>query len=119
MTSTTTPTRGEIWLVDFEPKKGAEIGKTRTALVVSIPSVGRLPLRIVVPITGWKPAFKDVPWFHQLKPSSRNGLSKVSGADSFQVKSVSLNRFRKKLGSVTPADMTAVVDGISLCTGGR
>lgn len=119
MTSSTTPTRGEIWLVDFEPKKGSEIGKVRTALVVSIAAVGKLPLRIVVPITAWNPRFEKYPWFHKLQPTPQNGLSKISGADSFQVKSVSVARFKKRLGSVTANDVEAVVDGISLCVGGR
>lgn len=46
------PKRGEIWLVDFDPTTGSEIGKRRPAVVVGIDGVGRLPLRIVVPVTG-------------------------------------------------------------------
>jgi mRNA-degrading endonuclease toxin of MazEF toxin-antitoxin module len=30
------PKRGEIWLVEFEPQRGAEIQKTRPAVVRSI-----------------------------------------------------------------------------------
>ena len=30
----TWPKRGEVWLVDFEPTRGAEIKKTRPALVI-------------------------------------------------------------------------------------
>jgi mRNA interferase MazF len=45
------PKRGEIWLVDFDPAMSAEIRKVRPAVVVSLDAIGRLPLRIVVPIT--------------------------------------------------------------------
>lgn len=45
------PMRGEIWLVDFDPAVGAEIGKVRPAVVVSLDTVGPLPLRLIVPIT--------------------------------------------------------------------
>jgi hypothetical protein len=48
------PKRGEIWLVDFDPSLGAEIRKARPAVVVSLDSIGRLPLRVVVPVTDWK-----------------------------------------------------------------
>lgn len=57
----TTPSRGEIWRVQFDPQVGEEIGKIRPAVVVSISSVGRLPLRIVVPITDWKVRYANYP----------------------------------------------------------
>lgn len=49
------PVRGEVWSIRFDPTEGAEMGKTRPAVVVNPPSVGRLPLRIVVPVTEWSP----------------------------------------------------------------
>jgi len=57
MAKARTPKRGEIWLIDFDPAIGAEIRKARPAVVVSLDAIGRLPLRIVVPITDWKPAY--------------------------------------------------------------
>ncbi len=48
------PQRGEIWMVRFDPSVGAEIRKIRPAVVVSLDNVGRLPLRIVVPLTDWQ-----------------------------------------------------------------
>jgi mRNA interferase MazF len=57
------PKRGEIWMIDFDPSVGAEIQKIRPTLVVGLDSIGRLPLRIVVPITDWKPQYSNFPWF--------------------------------------------------------
>ena len=37
-------------------RAAAEFAKTRPAVVVSADSVGRLPLRIVVPVTDWIPS---------------------------------------------------------------
>lgn len=48
------PKRGEVWLVNFDPALGSEIRKFRPALVVSVDTIGRLPLRLVVLITDWK-----------------------------------------------------------------
>ena len=42
---------GEVWLVNFEPQVGQEIRKTRPAIIVNHDSVGKLPLKIVVPLT--------------------------------------------------------------------
>jgi mRNA interferase MazF len=41
-------TRGEIFEVQFRPAVGAEIQKTRPAVIMNVPEVGRLPLSIVV-----------------------------------------------------------------------
>src|SRR5262245_66052255 len=98
MATAPTPNRGEVWLVDFDPAVGAEIRKVRPALVVSVDSVGRLPLRLVVPITDWKPQYTSYPWFTEIPADTSNGLSKDSGADAFQTKSVSLSRFVRHLG---------------------
>src|SRR5436309_14156582 len=79
------PQRGEIWMVQFGPSVGAEIRKIRPAVVVSLDTVGRLPLRIVVPLTDWQDPFALLPWFVHLPLAPGNGLTKDSGADAFQV----------------------------------
>jgi mRNA interferase MazF len=112
-----TPRRGEIWLIDFDPAIGAEIRKTRPALVISLDTIGRLPLRIVVPITDWKPAYAYLPWFVILPAAQANGLAKDSGADAFQTKSVSETRFVHLLGQVTPSQLDDVAAAIALCVG--
>ncbi len=114
---TTSPERGEIWQVTFEPTIGAEIAKTRPALVLNIAEAGRLPLRIVAPITDWKSFFSRFFWFIHLSPSSENGLSKESGADCFQIKSVSIERFVSKLGAATEEQMENAACAVALCVG--
>ena len=109
------PSRGEVWLVNFDPAMGAEIRKLRPALVVNVDSSGRLPLRIVVPITDWKPQYVSYPWLVELPASSSNGLSKDSGADAFQVKSVSISRFFRCLGKVDDEQIEEVAS--ALCVG--
>lgn len=49
-----TPNRGEVWWIQFDPSVGSEQRKTRPAVVMNVPAVGKLPLRIVVPITEWE-----------------------------------------------------------------
>ncbi|HEX4792307.1 MAG TPA: type II toxin-antitoxin system PemK/MazF family toxin [Humisphaera sp.] len=109
--------RGEIWLVNFDPSAGAEIKKLRPALVVSLDSVGRLPLRLVVPITDWSPRYSAFSWFVQLPSDVQNGLAKDSGADAFQAKSVSIGRFVRRIGSVTESQLDDVASAIALVVG--
>lgn len=117
MAKAQTPKRGEIWLVDFDPAIGAEIRKIRPAVVISMDTIGRLPLRMVVPVTDWKPQYASFPWFVELPASTLNGLTKDSGADCFQTKSVSETRFVRLLGEVTVAQLDEIASSIALCVG--
>src|SRR5436309_3796887 len=117
MATAPAPKRGEIWLVDFDPAVGAEIRKLRPALVISVDSVGRVPLRLVVPITDWKPQYANYPWFVEVPASPDNGLTKDSGADAFQTKSISLNRFVRMLGTVTADQLDEIASAVALCVG--
>ncbi|MDR7132362.1 mRNA interferase MazF [Algoriphagus sp. 4150] len=98
--------QGEVWLVDFAPKIGQEIDKKRPAVIVNHDSMGVLQLKVVVPITDAGRAVKD--WHVILYPNSGNGLTKESAADCFQVKSISKERFVKRLGILSEAELNQV-----------
>jgi mRNA interferase MazF len=93
--------RGEIWLINLDPTIGAEIKKTRPVVIVSSDEVGILPLRVIVPLTDWKPRYVESPWMVQVTPDDQNGLLKPSACDAFQVRSVSVDRFSRKVGSLS------------------
>ena len=86
------------------------------ALVINVPHVGKLPLVIVVPVTEWKSAYEQYVWFTYLAPTPENGLKKPSGADAFQVKSLSVLRL-VRLGCENEAKLQAVAAAVSLCVG--
>ena len=117
MTSIPMPSRGEVWWIDFDPSVPPEQRKVRPAVVMNDDDVGRLNLRIVVPITEWRPAYAPYRWFVHLDPTPENGLSKESGADAFQVKSLSLNRVRDRLGILTAAETEEIAATIANCVG--
>ena len=101
----------------FDPAVGAEIRKPRPAVVVSVDGVGRLPLRVVVPVTDWKPPYAGYSWFVPIPASPTNGLTKDSGADAFQVKSVSETRFVRCLGTVTGSELDDIARAIAVVVG--
>lgn len=86
-------------------------------MVISENAIGRLRLKIVVPITEWKPRYANFPWFVHLAPTRANGLTKDSGADAFQVKSVSETRFLDRLGELTPGELDDIANAIAICVG--
>ena len=92
--------QGEIWEVDLNPTIGDEMSKKRVCLVVNSDSVGILKLRTIVPITGWRANFRQGMWTTNIAPNIKNGLVKTSSADAFQVRSLSTNRFYKKIGVI-------------------
>ena len=109
------PVRGEVWRVNSDPTQGAEIRKVRPAVVISDNSIGKLPLKIVVPITEWDSVYLRYAWMTRLDPSAANGLSKTSSADAFQIRSLSLSRFTSKIGILAETDMDAIADTVTLC----
>jgi mRNA interferase MazF len=93
--------RGEIWLVSLDPTIGAEIQKTRPAIIVNDDNIGILPLKEIVPITELNSKYASLPWFVRLDPDPANGLQKPSAADAFQMRSVSNARLIRRLGGVS------------------
>ena len=109
------PRRGEVWWVKLDPAVGSEQAKTRPVVVVSADGMGRLPLRIVVPCTEWKAQYEGYPWFVRLPAQASSGLQKDSGADSFQVRSLSLKRFARRAGRLDDESLGEIAAAIALC----
>jgi len=106
--------RGEVWEVRLDPTLGSEMKKDRPCVIVSSDLMGRLPLKIVVPLTTWKSSFNSAPWHVFVKKAAENGLSKTSSADTFQVRSISESRLIRKLGFLLPEDMELINQGLSI-----
>ena len=104
--------QGEIWLVDLEPTIGAEMNKTRPALIINNNKLGKLPLKIIVPITGWKEHYSVAPWMIKIEPNQVNGLRKISSMDCFQIRSVSQERLVEKIGEISLDEVIKVQEGI-------
>jgi mRNA interferase MazF len=102
------PQRGEIWLVNFDPTLGSEIKKIRPAVVISSNAVGRLPIKLVAPITDWKPYFEQNLWHIKLEPDDANGLSKTSAIDALQLRGMDVQRFICKLGQLPDVIMSEI-----------
>ena len=114
MSNSPAPARGEIWLVNFDPTLGAEIRKTRRAIVVSSGGIGKLPIKLVAPITEWKDAFRGCAWLVRVQPDSQNGLSKISAADVLQMRGMDLRRFVSRLGQVSESLMDEVAAAVAI-----
>ncbi len=105
--------RGEIWLVRFDPTIGSEIRKSRPAVVVSSDAVGRLPVKLVAPITDWKDYYARNLWHVRIDPDQVNGLTKPSAVDTLQLRGMDAQRFIRRLGYVSTTILDKVVLAIA------
>ncbi len=109
--------KGEIWLINLDPTVGAEIKKTRPAVIINENALGILPLRVIVPLTDWKDHYAIAPWMVRIDPDVTNGLSKPSAADAFQIRSVSHERFIKHTGRIAQAHLQDILKAVQVIIG--
>jgi mRNA interferase MazF len=100
--------RGEVWLINLDPTVGTEISKTRPCVIVNDNGIGILPLKVIVPITDWKDRYASRPWMVRLEANAKNGLSKTSAVDTFQIRSLSETRLIRKIGQLAGSEMSLV-----------
>ncbi|MFB2877196.1 type II toxin-antitoxin system PemK/MazF family toxin [Floridanema aerugineum] len=106
--------RGEIWLVTLDPTVGAEIGKTRPAVIISDDGIGILPLKVTVPITVWQDRYINRDWMVRIEPSAENNLTKTSAVDTFQVRSLSQERFLRQIGTLPETIMEEISAALAI-----
>ncbi len=82
-------------------------------MVVSSDSVGRLPIKLVAPVTDWKDYFAPNIWHVRIVPGPSNGLAKVSAVDALQLRGMDNRRFIRKLGNISLAKMEEIVHAIA------
>lgn len=92
--------QGEIWRINLDPTVGAEIRKSRPCLILNNDTIGKLPLKVIAPLTDFKEHYASIPWMVIVDPDPHNGLHKRSAVDLFQVRSLSEKRFIERLGAM-------------------
>lgn len=107
-TNPTVPKRGEVWIVNLNPTLGAEMQKTRPAVIVSSDAVGKLPIKLIAPITDWKDPYAHTSWHVRIDPDANNGLAKPSAVDALQLRGVDVLRLTKKIGRVSATTMEEI-----------
>jgi mRNA interferase MazF len=100
------PERGDIWWVALDPTLGSEIRKTRPCVVMSVRVLNeRRRTVIVIPLSSSPKASPPI-----LIPISCDGRPAVAVSD--QLRAVSKERLRSRLGVVTQDEMAALEDGL-------
>ncbi|MDY7005154.1 MAG: type II toxin-antitoxin system PemK/MazF family toxin [Cyanobacteriota bacterium] len=93
---------------------GAEIRKIRPAIIISSDGIGRLPIKLIVPITDWKNYFENDSLHIKIEPDLANNLTNISTIDLLQIRGMDLQRLVKKIGVCSSEIMNKISTGIAL-----
>ncbi|WP_028954490.1 type II toxin-antitoxin system PemK/MazF family toxin [Synechocystis sp. PCC 7509] len=85
----------------------------RPAVVISSDAISRLPIKLIAPITNWKPYFANNIWHVKVDPDSSNGLAKISAVDALQLRGADRQRFIRKLGQLSATTMEEITIAIT------
>jgi len=110
------PRRGEVYLVNFDPTVGAEIRKTRPALILQNDIANRWsPITIVAAVTS-QIAGKVYPTEVRVQPPE-GGLATESVVLLNQVRSIDKRRLVKRLGRMKSDTMEQVDRALQVSLG--
>lgn len=104
--------RGDIWMLNFEPRRGSEQGGHRPALVIQSDLGNHAPgarTTIVVPLTTQGRPFV---FYVPIPKTKESGLPADSWANCTQVLTVDKSRLEKRLGKATQAQMQKVGEAV-------
>ena len=109
--------RGEIYLADLEPSRGAEANKRRPVVIVSNDGANARATTLgqgvvtVVPVTS--NVTRVLPFQTLLEPKE-TGLSRPSKAQAEQVRSIDARRLGPRIGQLQPMLLGALDEALRL-----
>jgi mRNA interferase MazF len=109
------PARGEVWFVSLDPTLGREQAGRRPALVVSVNELNQsaAELVVVLPITSREKRVRS----HVPVDEGEAGLTVRSYVKCEDIRSISVRRLERRLGSVSSPTLTAVEDRLRILLG--
>lgn len=113
--SSTSPLRGEIWMLNFDPTRGHEQSGIRPALILSVDifNAGPAALVVVLPITSRSKGIRS----HVTIQPPEGGLSVVSYIKCEDVRSVAKERLQRRMGAISAQTLMEVEDKLRILLG--
>ena len=111
-TLSSSPLRGEVWMLNFDPTRGHEQAGTRPALILSVDvfNSGPADLVILLPITSRSKGIRS----HVAVQPPEGGLSAVSYIKCEDIRSVAKERLQRRLGNISATTMAEVEDKLRI-----
>lgn len=103
--------QGEIWYVDLNPTKVSEQAGFRPTVIISGNLMNTyLPVVICCPLTS---KIKNYKGNLILEPNKTNNLELPSEILTFHIRSISKERFVRKLGQLTKDELGIIMEGLN------
>lgn len=100
--------QGEIWYVDLNPTQGSEQAGRRPAVILSGNLMNKfLKVVIIAPLTSKIKNYQGNPI---LEPSEKNGLNSVSELMVFDIRSLSKERLKEKIGEIHKTELDKALE---------
>jgi mRNA interferase MazF len=103
--------RGDVWYVDLDPTKGAEINKKRPCVIFSSSAVNRRRQTVVVVPLSSSPTVRP-PLTIAVTLNGRPGVAVTD-----QIAAKAKERFGNRVGSLTDDEMKAIEEGLKQVLG--
>jgi len=106
--------RGEIWILDFDPRRGSGQGGFRTCLILQTDLGNHTPgarTTIVVPLTTQG---RPYAFYIPIPKAKGNGLGADSWANCTQLFTVDKSRLVKRLGRIDDAWLTRIASAVKM-----
>ena len=106
--------RGDIWLIDLDPARRGELGKTRPCVIISDDAyTQRSAAPLVMPITSYPPTASSP----ALPATATTGLTNESSLSPLHIRAVARDRFVRRLGRAPVAQVEQAVEILMLVVG--
>lgn len=107
MKTISSPRQRDIYWVDFDPSKGSEQAGKRPAVVISGDSLNEhMPIHIVCPLTT---RVMGGTGRVTVSANTTNGLKKDSDVLTMHIRTISPDRFGKKIGHISAAQLQQII----------
>jgi len=98
--------RGDIYLVNFNPAKGGEMGKLRPAVILSRKEENSIFNTVIVVPFSTMIVEDSQPYRYKI--TERDKLEKISDACIYEIRSLSQDRLKLKLGVLTQIELKEI-----------
>ena len=99
--------RGDVYWVELDPTRGAELAKTRPCFVMSASEINQHRKTVVVIPLTTTPTPPTLPLLIAVPSAGTSSKARIE-----HIRAVDKSRLQRKIGAISPQDMHAVEDAL-------
>jgi mRNA interferase MazF len=104
--------QGEIWDIDLGNIQSSNSRELCPVIIINDDTIGIIPSRVIAPLIKWQDKFEDAIWLIRIKPNDENNLGRISAVDVFQLHTIPISRFIKKIGILSAMELLNIKNAV-------